>query len=50
VHIGKAYVELMRRLGYTHFAAQGGDWGGIVLTRWLAVAPTRRPPCRRHRS
>lgn len=31
VHIGKAYVELMRRLGYTRFAAQGGDWGGIVV-------------------
>ena len=27
VHIGKAYVELMRRLGYTRFVAQGGDWG-----------------------
>ena len=31
VHIGKAYVELMRRLGYTRFAAQGGDWGAIVV-------------------
>ena len=31
VHIGKAYVELMKRLGYTRFAAQGGDWGGIVV-------------------
>src|SRR5215217_1642099 len=28
-HIGKAYVELMRRLGYTRFVAQGGDWGAI---------------------
>ena len=31
VHIGKAYVQLMRRLGYTRFGAQGGDWGGIVV-------------------
>lgn len=28
VHIGKAYVELMKRLGYTRFVAQGGDLGG----------------------
>jgi pimeloyl-ACP methyl ester carboxylesterase len=31
VHIGKAYVELMRRLGYTRFVAQGGDWGAVVV-------------------
>jgi pimeloyl-ACP methyl ester carboxylesterase len=31
VHIGKAYVELMRRLGYARFVAQGGDWGAIVV-------------------
>jgi pimeloyl-ACP methyl ester carboxylesterase len=31
VHIGNAYVELMRRLGYTRFAAQGGDWGAVVV-------------------
>ena len=31
VRIGKAYVELMRRLGYTRFVAQGGDWGAIVV-------------------
>ena len=31
VHIGKAYVELMRRLGYTRFVAQGGDWGAILV-------------------
>jgi pimeloyl-ACP methyl ester carboxylesterase len=29
--IANAYVELMRRLGYTRFAAQGGDWGAIVV-------------------
>ena len=31
VRIGKAYVELMGRLGYTRFVAQGGDWGAILV-------------------
>ena len=31
VRIGKAYVELMRRLGYARFVAQGGDWGAILV-------------------
>ena len=31
VRIGKAYVELMKRLGYDRFVAQGGDWGAIVV-------------------
>jgi pimeloyl-ACP methyl ester carboxylesterase len=29
--IGRAWVELMKRLGYERFAACGGDWGGIVV-------------------
>jgi pimeloyl-ACP methyl ester carboxylesterase len=29
-HIARAWVELMKRLGYTRFVAQGGDWGAIV--------------------
>jgi pimeloyl-ACP methyl ester carboxylesterase len=29
--IGRAWVELMKRLGYTQFVATGGDWGGIVV-------------------
>lgn len=28
--IAKAWIVLMKRLGYTKFAAQGGDWGAIV--------------------
>jgi pimeloyl-ACP methyl ester carboxylesterase len=28
--IARAWVALMKRLGYTRFAAQGGDWGGMV--------------------
>jgi pimeloyl-ACP methyl ester carboxylesterase len=29
-HIARAWVVLMKRLGYTKFVAQGGDWGAIV--------------------
>jgi pimeloyl-ACP methyl ester carboxylesterase len=29
-HIARAWVELMKRLGYKKFVAQGGDWGAII--------------------
>jgi pimeloyl-ACP methyl ester carboxylesterase len=29
-HIARAWVVLMKRLGYTNFVAQGGDWGALV--------------------
>lgn len=29
--IARAYGELMTRLGYTQYVAQGGDWGSIVV-------------------
>jgi pimeloyl-ACP methyl ester carboxylesterase len=29
-HIARAWVALMKRLGYTRFVAQGGDWGALV--------------------
>ena len=29
-HIARAWVVLMKRLGYTKFVAQGGDWGNAV--------------------
>ena len=29
--IGRAWVELMKRLGYSQFVASGGDWGGILV-------------------
>jgi pimeloyl-ACP methyl ester carboxylesterase len=29
-HIARAWVVLMKRLGYTRFVAQGGDWGNSV--------------------
>jgi pimeloyl-ACP methyl ester carboxylesterase len=34
-----AWVELMKRLGYTRFVAQGGDWGAIVTDVMAAQAP-----------
>jgi epoxide hydrolase len=30
--IAKAWAELMRRLGYDRYVAQGGDWGSVVTT------------------
>jgi pimeloyl-ACP methyl ester carboxylesterase len=30
-HIARAWVVLMKRLGYTRFVAQGGDWGALVV-------------------
>ena len=30
VRIARAWATLMRRLGYTHYVAQGGDWGNAV--------------------
>src|SRR5262249_18636402 len=30
-HIARAWVVLMKRLGYTRFVAQGGDWGNAVI-------------------
>ncbi len=35
-HIARAWVVLMKRLGYTKFVAQGGDWGAIV-TEFMGV-------------
>ena len=37
--IARAWTELMKRLGYTEFAAAGGDWGGIVTDLMGAQAP-----------
>jgi len=30
-HIARAWVVLMKRLGYSKFVAQGGDWGAIIV-------------------
>jgi pimeloyl-ACP methyl ester carboxylesterase len=29
--IARAYAVLMKRLGYTRYVAQGGDWGAVVV-------------------
>ena len=29
----RAFAELMRRLGYGRYGAQGGDWGAMITTR-----------------
>ena len=39
VHIARAWIELMRRLGYTRFVAQGGDWGAQITDVMGAEAP-----------
>jgi pimeloyl-ACP methyl ester carboxylesterase len=48
IRIGSAWVELMRRLGYTQFVAAGGDWGGVVVEVMAggrdAPAPTEPAP------
>jgi len=31
-HIGAAWAQLMARLGYSRYGAQGGDWGAAVTT------------------
>jgi pimeloyl-ACP methyl ester carboxylesterase len=38
-HIARAWVVLMKRLGYTKFVAQGGDWGALVTEQMGAQAP-----------
>jgi pimeloyl-ACP methyl ester carboxylesterase len=38
-HIARAWTTLMRRLGYTRFVAQGGDWGALVTDLMGAQAP-----------
>jgi pimeloyl-ACP methyl ester carboxylesterase len=38
-HIARAWVVLMKRLGYTRFVAQGGDWGAIITDVLAAQAP-----------
>jgi pimeloyl-ACP methyl ester carboxylesterase len=37
--IARAWAELMGRLGYSRYVAQGGDWGGEVTTRLAQQRP-----------
>ncbi|UJR79790.1 epoxide hydrolase family protein [Sandaracinus amylolyticus] len=38
-HIARAWIVLMKRLGYTRFVAQGGDWGAFVVDEMGVLAP-----------
>lgn len=38
-HIARAWGELMKRLGYTRYVAQGGDWGAPISQAMALQAP-----------
>lgn len=38
-HIARIWAELMKRLGYTRYVAQGGDWGSPVSGAMARLAP-----------
>jgi len=40
IRIARAWTELMKRLGYTRFVAQGGDWGNAVTEQMALQAPS----------
>ena len=37
--IARAWAVLMKRLGYTRYVAQGGDWGAVVVDMMGVQAP-----------
>src|SRR5207302_10766794 len=37
--VASASLELMKRLGYTRFVAQGGDWGAVIVDLMGKQAP-----------
>ena len=37
--MGQAWAELMKRLGYSRYGAQGGDWGALVVDMMGVQAP-----------
>jgi len=39
VHIARAWIALMERLGYSRYVAQGGDWGAQITDVMGAEAP-----------
>src|SRR5215468_10673357 len=38
-HVARVWAELMRRLGYTRYVAQGGDWGAVISSEFARQAP-----------
>ncbi len=39
LRVARAWTVLMKRLGYTRFVAQGGDWGNAVVEQMGLLAP-----------
>jgi pimeloyl-ACP methyl ester carboxylesterase len=39
IRVARAWAVLMKRLGYTRFVAQGGDWGNAVTEQMALLAP-----------
>ncbi len=39
-HIASAWAELMKRLDYPQFVAQGGDWGAVITDLMARQAPS----------
>jgi pimeloyl-ACP methyl ester carboxylesterase len=39
IRVARAWVELMQRLGYTRYVAQGGDWGNAVTEQMALLEP-----------
>ena len=39
-HMARAWDVLMKRLGYTRYVAQGGDWGALVVDQMGVQAPS----------
>jgi pimeloyl-ACP methyl ester carboxylesterase len=38
-HVAQVWTQLMKRLGYTRYVAQGGDWGAVITTELARQAP-----------
>ncbi|QUN32416.1 alpha/beta fold hydrolase (plasmid) [Cupriavidus sp. KK10] len=38
--IAQAWIALMKRLGYTRYVAQGGDWGNAVTEQMALLTPS----------
>src|SRR5213594_1879560 len=38
-HIARAWAELMKRLGYSRYVAQGGDWGAPISSAMARQTP-----------
>ncbi|WP_159604004.1 epoxide hydrolase family protein [Agromyces humi] len=39
IRIARAWIELMQRLGYDRYVAQGGDWGNAVTEQMALLEP-----------